>query len=166
MALTAQEVMQRWDFQRDCLIEMLHDVQSEYHYLPREVVEGLSHGLKVSVPQILEVATFYNAFSLTPKGQAKFNLVICNGTLCYARQAPLIIEQFESELGLKVGGMTPDGIFGLEESACLGVCGLAPVMIINGEEVVGRISQDRIPKLISELRGRAEREKHKPRQED
>jgi NADH:ubiquinone oxidoreductase subunit E len=166
MSLSAQEVMERWDFKRECLIEMLHDIQSEYNYLPREVLEDVSAGLKVSVPRILEVATFYNAFSTVPKGKAKYNMVVCNGTLCYVKQAPLIIEKFEDELGIKVGGVTTDNLFGLETAACLGVCGLAPVMIINGEEVVAKLTQDRVTKLISELRGRAEAENHKPKEED
>jgi NADH:ubiquinone oxidoreductase subunit E len=166
MPVTAQEVLDRWSHKRECLIEMLHDVQSEYNYLPREILEEVSGDLKVSVPKILEIASFYNAFSIKPKGMAKYNMVMCNGTLCYVKQAPLIIEKFEEELKIKVGEVTEDKLFGLETAACLGVCGLAPVMIINGEEVIARLTQERVTKLIDELRGRAEAEKHQPKERD
>jgi NADH:ubiquinone oxidoreductase subunit E len=166
MPVTAQEVLDRWSHKRECLIEMLHDVQSEYNYLPREILEEVSGDLKVSLPKILEIASFYNAFSLKLKGTAKYNMAMCNGTLCYVKQAPLIIEQFEEELKIKVGEVTDDKLFGLETAACLGICGLAPVMIINGEEVIARLTQERVPKLIEELRGRAEAEKHQPKERD
>ncbi len=166
MPVTAQEVLDRWEHKQECLIEMLHDVQSDYNYLPREILEEVSGDLKVSVPKILEIATFYNAFSTKPRGVAKYNMLMCNGTLCYVKQSPLIIDRLEEELKMKVGEVSEDKLFGLETAACLGVCGLAPVMIINGEEVIGRITQERIPRLIEELRGRAEAEKHHPKERD
>ena len=162
----AAEVAKRWNYRSECLVEMLLDVQAEYNFLPREVIEPLADDVGVPLAKIMEVASFYNAFSLIPKGRAKFNMTVCAGTLCYVKNAPLIIDKFMQELGIQTGQVTEDGMFGLETAACLGICSLAPAMIINGEEVIGKLTQERVPRLLAELRGRAEAEALAPKEDE
>lgn len=113
----------------ESLIPILQDIQKEYNYLPCEALEATAEKLEVPLSQVFSVSTFYNAFSLTPKGD---NIIrICLGTACHIRGAQLIQDQLEKKLGIKEGETTKDMKYSLEVVACVGACAMAPVVIVN-----------------------------------
>lgn len=129
------------------LINVLHQAQGIFGYLPAEVQEIVAKELKVSVAQVYGVVSFYSFFTMLPKGQHPIS--ICLGTACYVRGAEKIIEEFKRVLNISVGETTPDGKFSLSCLRCVGACGLAPVALI-GDKVYGRLSPDRVKEIIAE----------------
>ncbi|MFQ6083231.1 MAG: NAD(P)H-dependent oxidoreductase subunit E [Candidatus Aminicenantia bacterium] len=138
-------VLEKWGKKGDLIIEILHDIQNEYNYLPKEVLIEISKELDISLSQVCSVATFYNWFSLTPRGRHKIG--VCMGTPCHVKGAPLIIDAIERELNVKEGGTTKDLNFTLEITGCVGTCGLAPVVVID-EELYGNVTQSKILKTL------------------
>lgn len=133
------------------IVAILQDIQEEYRYLPRESFDYLSEKLGVSLAKIYSIATFYENFSLTPKG--KYVIKICDGTACHVRKSIPILERLYSELGLsKNKATTDDMLFTLETVSCLGACGLAPVLTVN-DKVYPAMTPDKASELIHELRG-------------
>ncbi len=141
----AKEISEKWDYNPENIIEMMHDIQDEYKYLPREVIECLSKESNVPVSKILNIATFYNAFSLKPKGKHK--ICVCMGTPCHTLGASRVAEAFERELKIKCGETTSDLKYSLEETRCLSACGLAPVVVI-GEDLYGPVTVPNVQKLL------------------
>lgn len=141
----AKEISEKWDNNPENIIEMMHDIQDEFKYLPREVIESLSKESNVPVSKILNIATFYNAFSLKPKGKHK--ICVCMGTPCHTLGAARVAEALERELKIKMGETTPDFKYSLEETRCLSACGLAPVVVI-GEDLYGPVTVPNVPKLL------------------
>lgn len=131
------------------LIQVLHQVQLAYGYLPKEVLVKVSRELNVPLSEVYGVATFYAFFSMKPKG--KYNIQICKGTACYVRGAAKVIERLEKELGIPAGDTTDDHKFSIEVVRCLGACGLGPVLMI-GEDVHARLKPDMIPGLLKNYR--------------
>ncbi len=113
------------------LIATLLDIQAEYHYLPPESLRYVANALGMSLIDIVGVATFYRAFSLTPRG--KHLCQVCMGTACHVRGGPKVLEEFERRLDIKSGDTTPDRQFTLETVACLGCCAIGPVVTVDGE---------------------------------
>jgi NADH-quinone oxidoreductase subunit E len=113
------------------LIMILQEIQREYRYLPCEALKATAEALDVPLSKVYSVATFYNAFSLVPKG--KRIVRICTGTACHIRGAALIQDQIEHHLGIKAGQTTTDMEFSIEVVACVGACAMAPVVIVNGK---------------------------------
>ena len=111
------------------IIQVMLDVQNELYYLPKDILHYISKELDVPISRTYNLATFYKAFSLKPKG--KHPISVCTGTACHVQGAGKIMEQFERELGIKEGETTPDNKFSLESVRCLGCCGLAPVIVID-----------------------------------
>jgi NADH-quinone oxidoreductase subunit E len=111
------------------LIAILLDIQEAFHYLPREALCHVANALCIPLIDIIGVATFYRAFSLTPRG--KHTCLICLGTACHVRGGPKILDQFEKELGVKAGETTKDRQFTLETVACLGCCAIGPVVVVD-----------------------------------
>jgi NADH:ubiquinone oxidoreductase subunit E len=140
-----EEIALKWDKKPDNIIEMMHDVQSEFNYLPKDVIVELSNVSKVPVSNIYSIATFYNAFSLKPKGKHK--ICVCGGTPCYTLGAARITEALERELKIKCGETTPDKKFSLEMTRCLSACGLAPVVVIS-DDLYGPTTVPGISKLL------------------
>lgn len=135
---------------RDSLIEVLHKAQEIFGYLPMEVQEFVAKGLNVPVNKVYGVVTFYNFFSMKPRGKHIIN--VCTGTACYVKGAPRLIDMFQDELGVELGETTPDNQFTLTSVRCVGACSLAPVFVI-GEETYGRIdSRDKLKKIIDAYR--------------
>jgi NADH:ubiquinone oxidoreductase subunit E len=135
------------------LITVLHKVQARYGFLSNEHMQEVAELLNVPASTVSGVATFYHFFRLKPQG--KYMINFCLGTACYVRGAPLVVEAFKEELGIDVGETTKDGLFSLEATRCLGVCGLAPVAMIN-DEVYGKLTPAAIPGIIAEIRKREE----------
>jgi NADH-quinone oxidoreductase subunit E len=127
------------------LMGVLNDIQAQFSYLPEEALRDVSASFSVPLGRIFSVATFYNAFSLTPKG--KTPITVCTGTACHVKGAPRIIDAFERELSIKCGETTPDMKFSLEEVRCLGCCGLAPVITI-GADLLGGFAVSKVTKML------------------
>jgi len=121
------------------LMPVLQEAQHIYGYLPVEVQIIIAEGLGLTLAEVYGVVTFYSQFSLNPKG--KYPVAICMGTACYVKGAGDILERMERKLGVGVGGVTPDGLFSLEATRCIGACGLAPVFTI-GEDVYGKLTPE------------------------
>ncbi len=131
------------------LIQVLHTAQESLGYVPRKAQEMIAEGLNVSLAEIYGVVTFYSLFSLKPKGRVQVNC--CQGTACYVRGAPKVLERLQRELGISPGDTTDDREFSLEVVRCLGACGLAPVLTVN-EDTHARIKADRVSALLERYR--------------
>jgi len=118
------------------LMPVLQKSQELYGYLPIEVQTIIAEGLGISIEEVYQVVTFYAQFSLNPIG--KHRVAVCLGTACYVKGSQNILDELEKQLGVKAGGTTPDGVFTLEATRCLGCCGLAPVIVVD-DEVYGRL---------------------------
>ena len=129
------------------LINVLHKVQGSFGYLPEEVQREIAKNLNMSVAKVYGVVTFYAFFTMTPKG--RYPISVCMGTACYVRGAEKVVDALVSELGIKVGGVTPDGRFSLDCLRCVGACGLAPVMLI-GEKVYGRVEASQLKDILAQ----------------
>lgn len=129
----------------ESLLPILQDIQEELHYLPEEYLKETAHQLKVSLNRVFSVATFYNAFSLIPKG--KYNIQVCAGTACHIKGANRLLDEITSILGIKEGETTDDGLFSVETVRCLGCCSLAPVMNINGK-TYGNLKPENIREIL------------------
>lgn len=119
------------------LMPVLHEAQNIYGYLPAEVQTVIAEGLGISLAEVYGVATFYSQFSLMPKGKHKIS--VCLGTACYVKGSDKVLEAIEKELRISCGECTPDKKFSIDSCRCVGACGLAPVMIVDGE-VYGKLS--------------------------
>lgn len=134
------------------LIPILHEIQDIFGYLPEEALALVSAELELPMAEIYGVATFYSFFSLEPKGEHVIR--VCMGTACYIKGAQAVLDRLAQELAIPVQGTTPDGLFTLDATRCLGACGLAPVMTI-GEKVYGRLTSNEIPKILKTIRAAA-----------
>lgn len=145
-------ILARCGTEERSMIAVLQAVQEEYAYLPREVFPYLSQKMGLSEAHIYGVATFYENFSLEPKG--KYVIKVCDGTACHVRKSIPILEKLRSELGLAEGRKTTDDqMFTVETVSCLGACGLAPTMMVN-EQVHPSMTPEKALALIAELRGK------------
>ena len=129
------------------LMMILSDIQKEYGYIPLEVQEIVSERTGISVAEIYGVVTFYSFFSLTPKG--KYVIGCCLGTACYVKGAQQVIDKFSELLGIKPGETTKDGLFTIDALRCIGACGIAPAVSINGQ-VYPKVSVNAVPGIIDE----------------
>jgi NADH-quinone oxidoreductase subunit E len=117
--------------QKKNLIAILQDIQSEYNYLPQGALRHVASVLGVPLSDVVAAATFYRAFSLTPRG--KHTCTVCLGTACHVRGGPKILDEFERQLKIEPGQTTKDGQFTLETVACLGCCAIGPVVVVDKE---------------------------------
>jgi len=131
------------------LMPVLQKAQDVYGYLPIEVQNIIAEGLGISLEQVYQVVTFYSQFALNPTG--KYRISVCMGTACYVKGSQDVLEELEKVLNVKAGGTTPDGLFTLEATRCLGCCGLAPVITIN-DDVYGRLVPKDIAGIIEKYR--------------
>ena len=128
---TVKTILDRYQNDRGLLVSILQDVQAEYNYLPREVLEEVGQGLDIPLSQVFGVATFFKAFSLKPRGRHLIN--VCLGTACHVRGAVRVLEEVERELGIKPGETTGDLKYTLETVNCVGACALGPIVVVDGE---------------------------------
>ena len=143
------EIIDRHIDQKTPLMMILSDIQNEYGYIPLDVQQIVSKRTGISVAEIYGVVTFYSFFSLEPKG--KYVIGICLGTACYVKGAQQIIDKFSEILGVGAGETTPDGLFTIDALRCIGACGIAPAVTINGK-VYPKVTVDAVPKIVEEYR--------------
>ncbi len=124
-----QAFIDKHQSQKKSLIAILQDIQAEYNYLPEESLRLVAKVLDIPLTDVVGVATFYRAFSLTPRG--KHICTVCQGTACHVRGGPRILDEFERRLKIRAGQTTKDGQFTLETVACLGCCAIGPVVVVD-----------------------------------
>ena len=146
-----EEICDRYAAQTTPLILILSDIQKEYGYIPLEVQELVSERTGIPVADIYGVVTFYALFSMEPKG--KYVIGCCLGTACYVKGAQKIFDQFEAVLGIGPGQTTDDGMFTIDALHCIGACGIAPAVSINGK-VYPKLTVDKVPTIIAEYRNK------------
>ena len=140
-----KEIVDRYGAEKSSLIAILQDMQETFGYLPKDALIFLNEVVDVPLARIYEVATFYNAFSLTPRG--KYLVEVCAGTACHVKGALTLMERLERDLEIECGETTEDEMFTLEQVRCLGCCSLAPVVRISGN-IHAYLTQDEIPKIL------------------
>jgi NADH-quinone oxidoreductase subunit E len=131
------------------LIGALESIQRRLHYLPAEALVLVSEHLQIPLSQAYAVATFYNTFSLEPKG--RHTIQVCMGTACHVRGSPQILERLEFDLGIKPGETTEDNAFTLETVNCLGTCALGPVILVD-DEYFGQMNAQKAASLIKKIK--------------
>jgi NADH-quinone oxidoreductase E subunit len=134
---------------RDALIPILQEVQENQGYLSREAVVRIGKHLNLPTTKIFGVATFYNQFRFQPKG--KYHVTVCRGTACHVKGSNRVLEMAQKLLKLKPGQTSRDRLFSLETVACMGACGLSPVMSLNGE-FYAKVTPQKLVKIIQECR--------------
>ena len=144
------EVLDKYNRNPHKLIAILQEIQLEYAYLPEEIMTYIATALGISPSSVYGVATFYSHFTLEPKG--KYIIKVCDGTACHVKKSEEILKVLESELGLNAKKKTsPDMLFTLETVACLGACGLAPVVVVN-DDVYGAMTKEKTLALLEKIR--------------
>ena len=144
-----REICQAYGNDKGEVINVLHQVQGAFGYLPESVQEVVAHALNMPVAHVYGIVTFYSFFSMVPKGEHPIS--ICMGTACYVRGAEKVLDEFKRQLKINVGETTPDGKFSLNCLRCVGACGLAPVAMV-GEKVYGRLTPDQVKEIIGEYK--------------
>ena len=148
--IRAVEIIESYDCDQANLIAIMQEIQAEYKYLSEEALLLVAEKLGISAAKVYSVATFYENFSLEAKG--KYVIKVCAGTACHVRKSQPIYDAIHDYLGLKVKKQTSaDGMFTLETVACLGACGLAPVMTVNGE-VHAQMTPEAALRLLEDIR--------------
>lgn len=129
------------------LIAVLHKAQGIFDFLPVEVQNHVAQRLCVPQSKVYGVVTFYSFFNMVQKGKIRVN--ICTGTACFVRGCQKIIDEFEKEMGCKLGTTSEDGMFSLDGLRCVGACGLAPVLSVNGQ-IYGRVKPEEVKGIVEE----------------
>ena len=135
--------------QPGALMPVLQKAQGIFGCVPMDVQKIIAEGLGITLSEVYGVATFYSQFRLEPNG--KYTISVCLGTACYVKGSQKVLDRLSEELQTPVGKTSPDGLFTLNATRCLGACGLAPVMTIN-DEVYGRLVPDDIPGILAKYR--------------
>lgn len=131
------------------LMQTMHKAQEIFGYLPIEVQKFIACELDMPLAEVYGVATFYTQFSIEPKGKHKIG--VCLGTACYVKGSQQVLDKLSKELNIKVGQTTADNEFTLDATRCLGCCGLAPVMMIDGD-VYGKLEPKKIPDILAKYK--------------
>jgi NADH-quinone oxidoreductase subunit E len=137
------------DSEKDSLIPILQEIQESEGYLSREAVIRVGKHLDIPTSRIFGVATFYNQFRFEPTG--KYHIQICRGTACHVLGSLTVLDVIEKQLKIKAGKTTRDGLFSIEVVACIGACGLAPVICINGE-FHAKVTPEKIQQIVETLK--------------
>lgn len=145
------EVLSTVQKSKGLLIHALHTIQNEHNYLPDEELRRLARNLNVPISEVYSTATFYKQFYFTPRGR---NVAcVCTGTACHVRGAGALLKRFEEEFGIKEGETAEDMSVTLETVGCVGCCGLAPVVTVNGD-VAGEVNEDSFAEIVKDIRSR------------
>ncbi|HPX62928.1 MAG TPA: NADH-quinone oxidoreductase subunit NuoE [Candidatus Syntrophosphaera thermopropionivorans] len=146
-----KEICEKYTPEKDNLLYILHDIQDHHpqHYIPEEAVQVVAEYLNIPTNHIYGVLTFYTMYSTKPRGK---NIIrLCESPPCYIKGSTNILRKLKMLLGVNTGETTKDGLFTLELCACLGVCGNAPVMMIN-EDVYGDLTEEKVEEIIDKIR--------------
>ena len=143
----AEQAAIKWRKKRGSLIMALHEIQEAKGYVPWEDAAELAKGMDVPLARIYEVLTFYNFFKLEAPGKAVIS--VCTGTACYLKGNDKVLAEFEKQLGILSGETTEDKMFHLQSVRCVGCCGLAPVVVVNGK-TYGRLTVADVSRIIGE----------------
>ena len=152
---TLDSTMNSFKYEKDSLLEVLNAAQEVFGYLSRDLLIYISIQLNVPMSQVYGVATFYHMFSFEPQGE--HNCIICKGTACHVKGADRIIDALSEEFGIVAGETTADGLFSLTIARCLGSCGLAPVIVLDGQ-VYGKETPEGASRRTVELVSRSKEE--------
>lgn len=148
--LEVKKILEKYpNAKRESLIPILQDIQEECGYLSREVVNQVAQYIDLSPAKIYGVATFYNQFRFQPLG--KYHVMICRGTACHVKGSKKALDMVVKALGIQPGQTSRDGLFSLGVVACMGACGLAPVVNINGE-FYAKVTPKKLSGIIAEIR--------------
>ena len=142
-----QKLIAEFKGTKGATMPVLQGAQEIYGYLPIEVIRKIAFGLDLSFEEVYGVATFYSQFSLNPKGEVA--IAVCLGTACYVKGSGLLMDKITERLGLVAGATTSDGRYSLEATRCIGACGLAPVLTVNGT-VYGRLTTADIDGILDQ----------------
>lgn len=142
-----KKLVEKWMYKKSNLIMILHEIQNHYGYIPKDVSRVLSEMLNISLARIYEVLTFYHYFKLDPPGEHKIS--VCIGTACYLKGAQDLVKELKEILDVEEGEATEDGLFQLEVVRCLGCCGMAPVITIDGK-VYGNLQKKDIAGILAQ----------------
>jgi len=146
---TIKNIVEKYHGEKSALIPILQDVQKEYSFLPKDALSLLSEAMKVPLSKVYEVSTFYNSFSLVPRG--RHVIEVCAGTACHVKGGSKLRSRLEAELNIECGETTDDRMFTLEEVRCLGCCSLAPVVKVDGD-LYAYLEEDKIPGILKNYR--------------
>ncbi len=142
-------IVEKYQGDKGQLVSILQDVQGELRYLPKDALEEVSRELDVPLSQVYSVATFFRAFSLTPRG--RHTVKVCLGTACHVRGAARVADLMELDLGIKRGETTGDLEFTLETVGCVGCCALGPMVMVN-DDYHGHLTSDKVNNLLKRYR--------------
>ncbi len=143
------EIISRYENEKTPLMMILSDIQREYGYIPLDIQEFISEKTGIPVAEIYGVVTFYSFFSLKPKG--KYVIGVCLGTACYVKGSQQVIDKFAELLNIQPGQTSEDGLFTLDALRCIGACGIAPALTINGK-VYPKVSVADVQKIVAEYK--------------
>lgn len=142
-------VIEKHSGEKGAMMPILQEAQDIYGYLPIEVQKIIADKTGVSLEEIYGIVSFYAQFKLNPNGEVA--VAVCLGTACYVKGSGDILDEISKELDLPVGSTSPDGKYSLEATRCIGACGLAPVLTVNGE-VYGRLTKADVPDILAKYR--------------
>jgi bidirectional [NiFe] hydrogenase diaphorase subunit len=145
--LALDRTMKRFKYEKDALLEVLNTAQEVFGYLSEELLIYVSRHLSVPMSRVYGVATFYHRFTFTPLGE--HNCIICTGTACHVKGSDRIVQALADAFGIKAGETTGDGLFSLTTARCLGSCGLAPVVVLDGQ-VAGKETPESVTRRVKE----------------
>jgi len=150
-----ESILERYGRKESAILAILQDVQAREKYLPKEALEYIGEKLHIPINKIYRIATFYRAFSLTPRG--RHEVCVCMGTACHVRGAQRVVDQVNLELGIRPGETTKDKNFTLETVNCLGVCAAGPVVAIDGN-YFGKMSPGKVEGTLKKFRSDKKKE--------
>lgn len=153
--MNIEEILSKYEPKRENILLILHELQDSKpeHFLSKEDIETVAKYLNLPSSKVYETATFYGLFSTKPRG--KYIIRVCVSTPCHVEGAEEVLNTLEEVLGIKPGETTEDGLFTLEEVSCLGICGVAPAMMVN-EEAFGNLTPERAIEIINSFKGKEE----------
>ncbi len=145
---TATAIIRKYGGNRDSLVSILQDIQTQHRYLPEHALRTVAKQLNISLIQVYGVATFFKAFSLKPRGEHV--VTVCLGTACHVRGAPAVLDEAKRQLGISPGETASDLSFTLETVNCLGACALGPIMVTD-REYHGQTGPAKVKKILKNL---------------
>jgi len=154
--MTVKEIINKHGDKRENLLQILHDIQNQspQNYINEEDINILSEEMKIPISDIKGTASFYTMYSFVPRG--KYIIRVCESPPCHLLGAQTIFQSIETKLGIKEGETTKDGLFTLEGTSCLGICGVAPAIMIN-EEAYGNLDEEKIGKILDQIQKKERR---------